>query len=372
MLRKFLQRMLQKPVARLADRVSSAPKKEQVFMSLSKLLYDITGKNEKQGPVLPFDLDTGRFIIFYDQHKGTRDEADDFRLAEKNYTNALQYYFDNNFSFINLGDCEELWENTPDAVMKVNKAVLEKETVYLTQNRYYRIFGNHDLEWKYPIQQTLYLDKVFGNTLHVYEGMVLQTQYNNKTWSIFLTHGHQGDERSDGNTFSKWVVASIWTPIQRFLEISTNSLSDSFGLVDAHNIIMHEWSATQHQLLLIAGHTHKPVFASLDHIDRLTRQLEAAKLANNEQLIRKTTDELEARRREYAGKQFVKSDALPSYFNTGCCCFADGDITGIEIEDGYIRLIKWKTAAGGGSTRIVLEESQLAYVFDHLEKPPTL
>jgi hypothetical protein len=31
----------------------------------------------------------------------------------------------------------------------------------------------------------------------------------------------------------------------------------------------------------------------------------------------------------------------PSYFNTGCCCFNDGDITGIEISDGHIRLIKW-------------------------------
>lgn len=351
----------------MADRISSSPKKELVFASLSKLLYGVMGKTEKDGLIHPFDMATGRFIIFSDQHKGTRDEADDFRLAEKNYTNALHYYFNNNFCFINLGDCEELWENTPDAVMKANKPVLGEELVYLQQKRYYRIFGNHDLEWKYPIQQNLYLDKVFGNGLKVYEGLVLQTQYNNKTWSIFLTHGHQGDQRSDGNAFSKWVVAAIWTPIQRFLEISTNSLSDSFGLVDAHNIIMHEWSATQEQLLLITGHTHKPVFASLDHIDRLTHRLEAAKMANNQPLIKKTTDELEARRREYAGKQFVKSDALPTYFNSGCCCFEDGDITGIEIEDGYIRLIKWETTADGGSIRIVLEESELAYIMDQLE-----
>lgn len=368
MFRRLLKRLLQKPVARLADRISSAPKKEQVFSSLSKLLADILRGNDKEGPILPFDINTGRFIVFSDQHKGTRDEADDFRLAEKNYTNALQYYYDKNFSFINLGDCEELWENTPDAVMKVNKPVLEKELSFLSQNRYYRIFGNHDLEWKYPLQQTLYLDKVFGNTLHVYEGMVLQTQYNNKTWSLFLTHGHQGDQRSDGNAFSKWVVAAIWTPIQRFLSISTNSLSDSFGLVDAHNIIMHEWSATQHQLLLIAGHTHKPVFASLDHIDRLTHQLETAQLAGNQPLVERTISELEARRRDYAGKQFVKSDALPSYFNSGCCCFDDGDITGIEMEDGFIRLVKWKKTGKGASSRLVLEESSLSYILDQLEK----
>jgi predicted phosphodiesterase len=40
--------------------------------------------------------------------------------------------------------------------------------------------------------------------------------------------------------------------------------------------MMYEWSATQKNLLFISGHTHKPVFASLDHIDRLTKQLQKA------------------------------------------------------------------------------------------------
>jgi hypothetical protein len=31
----------------------------------------------------------------------------------------------------------------------------------------------------------------------------------------------------------------------------------------------------------------------------------------------------------------------PCYFNTGCCCFADGDVTGLEIADGEIRLVRW-------------------------------
>ena len=48
----------------------------------------------------------------------------------------------------------------------------------------------------------------------------------------------------------------------------------------------------------------------------------------------------------------------PSYFNTGCCCFSDGDITGIEIADGYIRLIKW-SVVGGKTVRELLEEKGL-------------
>ena len=53
---------------------------------------------------------------------------------------------------------------------------------------------------------------------------------------------------------------------------------------------------------------------------------------------------------------------LPTYFNSGCCCFSDGDITGIEIADGYIRLIKWEID-GSSFVKIVLEEK----AFDALE-----
>ena len=31
----------------------------------------------------------------------------------------------------------------------------------------------------------------------------------------------------------------------------------------------------------------------------------------------------------------------PSYFNTGCYAFLDGDVTRLEISDGEIRLVRW-------------------------------
>ena len=31
----------------------------------------------------------------------------------------------------------------------------------------------------------------------------------------------------------------------------------------------------------------------------------------------------------------------PSYFNTGCCAFLDGYVTGLEISIGEIRLVRW-------------------------------
>jgi predicted phosphodiesterase len=366
MFKQFLQKILRAPVTRLANRLSSAPVKKDVFESLDIVLKEIRKGNKDFGTVIPYELSTGRFIIFSDQHKGARDLADDFMVAEKNYLAALDYYYNNDFTFINLGDCEELWENTPDAVMKMNKPVLQAEALFLQQQRYYRVFGNHDLEWKYPFQQMLYLKPLFGDGLAVYEGIELQTQHNNKTYSIFLTHGHQGDQRSDGNPVSMWMVAAIWTPIQRFLDINVNTTSDSFELIDAHNIMMYDWSATQKQLIFISGHTHKPVFASFDHIDLLTRQLQVARQTGDPAAIAKIETDLAVYTKQYQGKKFVKSMAYPSYFNSGCCCFNDGDISGIEIEGGYIRLVKWETPPNGMPTKKILEASPLAYIFDQL------
>jgi predicted phosphodiesterase len=365
-MKKLLQWLLRKPIAWLAEKVSSSPVKNDVFSSLSKLQEDIIAGKGNNGIILPFQLDTGKFIILSDQHKGGRDFADDFKPAEANYLTALKYYYNNEFTLIGLGDCEELWENTPKVVIEKNREALLEEARFLQQDRYYRIFGNHDLEWNYVIQQNLYLKPIFGNKLKVYEGMLLKTTHNQKDYSIFLAHGHQGDKKSDGNPFSKWVVAAIWTPIQRFLEISINTTSDSFELVDRHNVMMYEWSATQKDLIFISGHTHKPVFASLDHIDRLTKQLQKAVASNDEATAKTITQELENRKLEYAGKKLVKTMAHPSYFNSGCCCFSDGDVTGIEIENGFIRLIKWETADDGSSIRKVLEESPLDYIFDSL------
>ena len=52
----------------------------------------------------------------------------------------------------------------------------------------------------------------------------------------------------------------------------------------------------------------------------------------------------------------------PSYFNTGCCSFSDGDVTGIEICDGWIKLVRWPDDAGNPLPKI-LQEARLQEVF---------
>lgn len=360
-----LKKLFQRPIIWLSNRFSSQPDKLQVFASLSQLQEEILKGNRQKGLIVPFDYEHSRFIIFSDQHKGGKDGADDFMAAEDNFVTALRYYYDKGYTLINLGDCEELWECPPATVIREYRNTLLEEARFLQQQRYFRVFGNHDLEWHYAVPRQQFLKNIFGKKLKVYEGLILQTRYQDHDYRIYLTHGHQGDLRSDGNAFSKWFVAAIWTPVQRFFDIRMDTLSDSFDLADRHNIMMYEWSIQYKKTFLISGHTHKPVFASLDHIDKLTKQLDKARAQGDAAQVNILQKALAARQAEYAGKQLVKTMAHPSYFNTGCCCFSDGDITGLEIADGAIRLVKWKKDVQGKS-RVVLEESPLYYLFDQM------
>jgi UDP-2,3-diacylglucosamine pyrophosphatase LpxH len=358
-------KMIRKLIIRLSQSVSSRPDKQLVFDSLSQLYKQIHEGKKEKGVILTCDYEKTSIIVFSDQHKGGKDGSDDFMLSEATYLAALRYYYEKGFTLVNLGDCEELWESTPAVVIEKNRVSLLEEARFLQDDRYYRIFGNHDLEWNYQIPRDQYLKPLFGKKLNVYEGLVLKMRYQDTEQTIFLAHGHQGDQRSDGNAFSKWFVAAIWTPVQRWFNIKLDTLSDNFDLVDEHNIVMYEWSQQYKKTLLISGHTHKPVFASMDHIDRLTKQLVKATAKGNEEKIVSLQEALEKRKVEYAGKHFVKTMLSPSYYNTGCCCFSDGDITGIEITEGYIRLVKWEQE-GKNIHRYVLEEAPLDYVFDQL------
>lgn len=177
--------------------------------------------------------------------------------------------------------------------------------------------------------------------------------------NIFCTHGHQGDKASDGNWFSKFFVSDIWGPLQALLKINPNTPAYDSQLKTLHNSIMYEWSASQENLVLITGHTHQPVFESLTHIERLYRQLLYAQQQNDVSAIPGIEKEIQVRKFEYAHVSQNYLDMKPCYFNSGCCCYDDGDITGIELENGLIRLIKWH-AKDGVPQREILEEKPLS------------
>jgi predicted phosphodiesterase len=357
-MRKLLQKLLRQPVLRLTERFSSRPDGGRIFAALTHLLDCIRKGDKKKGLVIPFDIATGKFIIFSDQHKGRRNGADDFLTCEAAYLEALKYYHQNGFHYIALGDCEELWENTLLSVKKEQKASFEKEKMFLPHNAFIKIFGNHDLYWKNDPLAPLQLKDIYGMEVPIYEGVLLQTSIEGKKVEIFCTHGHQGDAVSDGNWFSKFFISKIWAPLQAYLKINPNTPAYDSHLKTLHNSIMYEWSALQQGLLLITGHTHQPVFESLTHIERLYRQLLFARSVRDESMIRILQAEIERRKFTYTEISGDYLKLLPSYFNTGCCCYNDGDITGIELSEGALRLVKW-SCKKEVSRRTILEEAPL-------------
>ena len=335
-MRKILLFLLKRPLLWIADRYSSAPQKKIVFKSLTDLFTTAEDDTDQKVKLINTTATDAKFIIFSDQHKGDRSKADDFKNAETNYKTALEYYFQNGFTFINLGDSEELWKFSADKILPANEVVLKSEAAF-QPDRFLKTFGNHDLMWKNKADVFIWLRKYFAMPLVINEGILLKIKSLTSELKIFLTHGHQGDTMSDNNAFSTWVVAHLWLPLQRYLNININTPSNDFSLRNEHNIMMSEWSGAQKNLLLITGHTHVPVFASGRYFNH-----PANHIPGKEQHLIK-----------------------PSYFNTGCCCFDDGDITGIEIENGYIRLIKWHEE-NNTISRKILEEKALEELLNDL------
>lgn len=362
---QWLRKLLFKPVLWASEKFASRPEKDRVFSGLSELLAAIDEGKKGKGPVISFGPQD-KFIIFSDQHKGAKNGADDFMLCEPNYLAALDYYNQQDFHFISLGDCEELWENLLPSVLKHQQPSFDRYKQFIAKARFHKTIGNHDLDWKNDPVTILQIKSIFGADVTIYDGIVLQTTIGKKMLRIFCTHGHQGDKASDGNWFSKFFVSRIWAPLQAFTRINPNTPAYDAGLKTLHNKLMYEWSTDQKDLLLITGHTHQPVFESLTHIERLYRQLQIAEQMDDGTMISLLREEIQKRRFEYS---HITDDYMcmkPTYYNAGCCCFNDGDITGIEIAEGNLRLVKW-AAKQGTPQRQVLEEESLEKLFQLIQ-----
>jgi predicted phosphodiesterase len=383
-MRRIVQIILLKPILWFSRKFASRPERSRIFKALSDLFRNIKEEPGKKGVILTLRKNS-RVIIFSDQHRGAKNGADDFMKAETAYLAALDHYFENNFQFISLGDSEELWENTLNQVKKYNKITFESEKRFILQDRFFKVFGNHDLFWdNNPIASQL-LRTIYEKKLRVFEGIILEKDNKeaarqkkvvsdpfsflkkkpavddddlpmaNCPLTIFLTHGHQGDASSDGNWFSKFFVANIWAPLQSYLRINFNTPAYDEDLKTAHNLIMYEWSAKYKSLVLITGHTHQPVFESLTHPEKLYKELGDAIKANRADEVKQIEQEIKRRGRDYKTTPAQYLAMKPSYFNSGCCCYRDGDITGIEITYEKIALVKWNI----NKQREVLEETTL-------------
>lgn len=257
-------------------------------------------KNSKE---ITFD-DSSKFVLFSDVHRGDNSWADDFAHNQNVFFHALDYYHKNEFTYIELGDGDELWENaTFPTIRKAHSHVFWKLHQMYKANRFYMLWGNHNRKWKSVKSVKKYLYKFFDERekkkkelfdgIVVHEGLKLKHQTTGKT--LFLTHGHQGDLLNDQLWwFGRFIVRKIWRPLQLLGVRDPTRPAKNFKSRDRIEKKVIKWSKDKNQIVII-GHTHRPAFPE---------------------------------------------DNQPPFFNTGSCVHPRS-ITGFEIENGEIKLIKW-------------------------------
>jgi len=315
-------------------------------------IHSELSRARKEAVKIEATTDELRWIIFSDHHRGRRDGADDFLSCEQTYLKALKHYLDCGYTLILLGDVEEFWENSIISVLAKYKNVMMLEKEFYDDGRLHRIWGNHDDTWQLADTIRKYLGKVFPQ-IKVSEAIELKVKSGEKDADILLVHGHQGSLESDRFALvSRFFVRVIWRNIQRWFKIPLSTPSNNLELKSAHDEAMYTW-ADANDAMIICGHTHHPVFMSFTHADRLQQELNQMIQQQEENPSKERKEEIEAHRKLLLtvqldeGRSMAKAKRRPLYFNSGCCSFKDGDITGLELADGEIRLVKWTADAEG-------------------------
>lgn len=305
----------------------------------------------RASPEKELDLATAKLIVFSDHHRGARDGADDFWRCERAYRAALGHYLEAGHQLFLLGDVDELWENKPEPVLDAHRETLALEAEFHAAGRLERFWGNHDIDWRDEDEVQKHLGPQFPG-LMAREALRLRVRDGDASLGVlFLVHGHQGTLESDRfGALSRLAVRYAWRPIQRRFKIASTTPARKWDLRENHDRAMYEWAkGHQEKIVLIAGHTHRPVFGrtgeepaperGADAVRRDLDELRASPDASSEALA--------ALRAEY---EYVRSPSFektpqplrpPCYFNTGCCSYGDGDVTGLEVVGRKLRLIRW-------------------------------
>lgn len=246
--------------------------------------------------------DNTKLVIMSDCHRGAGDNFDNFVKNQNIFEAALLHYYNNGFTYIELGDGDDMWEvkNYKD-IVEVHLDAFKQLKKFNNSDRLIMIYGNHDIVKKSPAVLEKYFYKYYDKTtkqnetlldgLTVYESLVL----NYKGYDIFLIHGHQVDFlNSTLWRFSRFLVRYIWRTIEHIGMKDPTSAAKNYKVTKKTEKKLNNWSVKNNKIL-IAGHTHRAIFPKIGQ---------------------------------------------GLYFNDGSCIHPNG-ITCLEIEKGTITLVKW-------------------------------
>jgi predicted phosphodiesterase len=276
----------------------------------------------KNAKTITFD-DTSKFIFFSDCHRGDNSFADDFSNNRNIYFHAIRHYYKEGFQYCELGDGDELWENIHfEDIFEAHKNVYQQLREYHLHDRLHMLWGNHDMVYKDPDYVNKHLGSYFEpideskkelfKDITYHEALILK--HRDTGQQIFLVHGHQAEWWN--YTFWRWarfLVRVLWKPLQVWGIADPTSPAKNYKELIKVERRIKKWILNNNNILTIVGHTHRPRFA-------------------------------------YPGE-------IP-FFNDGSCVHPRS-ITGIEIQNGEIVLIKWHIATKEDGTlqivRVLLE-----------------
>ena len=252
-------------------------------------------------PVLPLGSDS-RYVLFSDCHRGTGMSYDNFLKNQNLYFAALQYYYDRQFTYIELGDGDELWENrSMEQIKSIHDNTFWLLSLYYKQKRLWLLYGNHDLikrntqysgqHYSSYICSTNKTQPLFPG-ITFYEGLILKDLLGKR--DLYLTHGHQADFLNSVLwKFSRFLVRYIWKPMEHIGFLDPTSAAKNNTKKRKTERLLTGW-AIDNDRILISGHTHRPMIGTKES----------------------------------------------PYFNTGSCVHPRC-ITCIEVTDRCMTLVKW-------------------------------
>lgn len=263
-----------------------------------------------------FDHDS-KYIFFSDMHRGDDSVSDEFTRNQVVFLHALDYYYNHDYTYVEVGDGDELWEYTDFKHIRLaHSDIFTALKKLFDDKRLILLYGNHNIYLKNRqyIKKNYYryYDEYKQDSYKLFPGITpheaLILKNKNTGQEIFIVHGHQGDLMND----QLWMISMIMLRyFWRYLHVVglRNPASPAKNLYKRHKIekTYKRW-IQKHKIMIICGHTHRP--------------------------------------------RFPKGRELP-YFNSGCCIHTKG-ISGIEIINGKIIMVNWRMKANlEGTLQIV-------------------
>ena len=264
---------------------------------------------------VPFD-DSSKFVFFADVHRADDSLSDEFGRNRHIYYHALQYYYQNDFTYVEVGDGDELWEQPKfDLIRNAHIEVFDMLKEFYDDNRLYILFGNHNMPLKNPdfVKKNLYrvYDEYSGVDVDLFPGITIHEAllltHRETGQNIFVVHGHQGDLINDQlSPISHFLIRFFW----HYLHIVgvKYAASPAKSRRKRHRIEKRysKWNK-ERDTIILCGHTHRPKFPD---------------------------------------------PGEGSYFNCGCCMHPRG-ITCMELIYGKMVLVSWKVSTKKGGSMYI-------------------